>query len=64
VSAFAPLPGFITGGRAIRPGPPPKLRERSDDPLGIRSGAFDEGKGRDPDDFPIAYGNIKNVVPY
>jgi hypothetical protein len=56
--------GFITGGRSIRPGPPPVLRERDHDPLGIRRGLFDEGEGRNADEFDILYPSIKTVVPY
>jgi hypothetical protein len=56
--------GYIVGGRSIRPGPTPVLRERSDDPLGIRRGLFDEGKGRSADEFDIPYGDVRKVVPY
>jgi hypothetical protein len=56
--------GYVVGGRAIRPGPDPVLRERDHDPLNIRSGAFDEGKGRSADEFDIPYGPIKHDVPY
>jgi hypothetical protein len=56
--------GHIVGGRSIRPGPDPVLRERDHDPLGIRSGAFDEGKGKTQDDFPINYGDVRKVCPY
>jgi hypothetical protein len=56
--------GYVVGGRSIRPGPPPQVRERSDDPDGVRRGLFDQKGGSDPDEHPLPYRNIKHDVPY
>jgi hypothetical protein len=56
--------GYVVGGRSVRPGPPPQVRERSDDPDGVRRGLFDVRGARKWDEHDLPYPDVKTVVPY